>query len=290
MTCYDWRVANSVFNKGKSAIPPLFNNPVVLSSASDKTKLFAVNFSMNSDLDDSGISLPVFPFRTDLKLHNISVTPKMVRKVVMNLNLLKTSGPDRIPVVVLKNCELEFSYILAELFNISLQQSCFPDCWKVSSEVPVFKNVRERFAAKNYCPIRLLSVASKVFENLVNNRIVDHLEKCGPLSNFQYGLRSSGSTADLLAVASERIARDFNRSGATRAVALDVPKAFDRVWHAGLLHKLKSYGISGQIFSLMSSFPVIDNFERFCMESLQKNIQLMQEFLMGPFLVLHFSY
>ena len=128
MTCYDWRVANSVFNKGKSAIPPLFNGPVVLSSASDKTKLFAVNFSMNSDLDDSGISLPLFPFRTDLKLHNISVTPKMVRKVVMNLNLLKTSGPDRIPVVVLKNCELEFSYILAELFNICLQQSCFPDC------------------------------------------------------------------------------------------------------------------------------------------------------------------
>ena len=93
----------------------------MLSSTSDKTKLFAVNFSMKSDLDDSGISLPVFPFRTDLKLHNISVTPKMVRKVVMNLNLLKTSGPDCIPVVVLKNCELELSYILAELFNICLK-------------------------------------------------------------------------------------------------------------------------------------------------------------------------
>ena len=93
----------------------------MLSSASDKTKLFAVNFSINCDLDDSGISLPVFPFRTDLKLHNISVTPKMVRKVVMNLNLLKTSGPDCIPVVVLKNCELELSYILAELFNICLK-------------------------------------------------------------------------------------------------------------------------------------------------------------------------
>ena len=93
----------------------------MLSSASDKRKLFAVNFSMNSDLDDSAISLPVFSCRTDLKLHNISVTPKMVRKVVMNLNLLKTSGPDCIPVVVLKNCELELSYILAELFNICLK-------------------------------------------------------------------------------------------------------------------------------------------------------------------------
>ena len=84
---YFWRIANSVLNKGKSAIPPLFNRPEVLSSASDKAKLFAENFSMNSNLEDSGVSLPVFPSRTDLKLHNISVTPKMVRKVVMNLDL-----------------------------------------------------------------------------------------------------------------------------------------------------------------------------------------------------------
>ena len=71
---------------------------------------------------------------------------------------------------------------------------------------------------------------------------------------FQYGFRSSQSTADLLTVVSDRIARAFSRSGATRAVALDISKAFDRVWHAGLLHKLKSYGISGQIFGLISSF------------------------------------
>ena len=73
-------------------------------------------------------------------------------------------------------------------------------------------------------------------------------------SDFQYGFRSSRSTADLITVVSDRIARAFNRSGATRAVALDISKAFDRVWHAGLLHKLKSYGISGQIFGLISSF------------------------------------
>ena len=99
-----WRIANSVLNKGKSAIPPLFNRLEVLSSAYDKAKLFAENFSLNSNLDDSGISLPVFLSRTNLKLHNISVTPKMIRKVVMNLDLSKASGPDCIPVVVLKNC------------------------------------------------------------------------------------------------------------------------------------------------------------------------------------------
>ena len=100
----------------------------MLSPASDKAKLVADNFSMSSNIDNSGISLPVFPSRINLELHNISVTPKIVRKVVMDLDLSKASGPDCIPVVVLKNCELELSYILAELFKKCLKESCFPDC------------------------------------------------------------------------------------------------------------------------------------------------------------------
>ena len=79
--------------------------------------MFAENFLKNSNLDDSGISLPVFSSRTNLKLHKIFVTPKIVEKVIMNIDLSKTSGPDCIPVAVLKNCESELSYILPELFN-----------------------------------------------------------------------------------------------------------------------------------------------------------------------------
>ena len=225
----------------------------MLSSASDKAKLFAKNFSKNSNLDDSGTSLPVFPSRTNPKLHNISITPKMVKKFLTNLDSSKASGPDCIPVVVLKNCEPELSYILAKLFNKCLEESCFPDCWKVSSVVPVFKNLGERSTAKNYHRVSLRSVVSKVFEKLVSNRTVDYLEKCGLFSDFQYGFRSSRSTADLLTVVSDIIARAFNRSGATRAVALGISKAFERVWYAGLLHKRQSYGISGQIFGLISS-------------------------------------
>ena len=72
----------------------------------------------------------------------------MVKKVITNLDLSKASGPDCIPVVVLKNCEPELSYILAELFNKCLKESCFPDCWKVSSVAPVFKNVGKGFLLK----------------------------------------------------------------------------------------------------------------------------------------------
>ena len=119
---------------------------------------------LNSNLDDSRISLPAFPCRTNLKLHNIFLTPKMVKKIIMNLDLSKASGPDCIPVVILNNCEPEPFSILTELFNKCLKESCFPDCWKVLSVVPVLKNVVEWSTAKNYRPVSHLSVVSKAFE------------------------------------------------------------------------------------------------------------------------------
>ena len=134
-----------------------------------------------------------------------------------------------------------------------LNEFRFPDCWKVSSVFPVFKNVGERSTAKNYRSGILLSVVSKVFEKIVNNRIVDHLEKCGLFSDVRHGFRSSRSTADLLTVVPDGIARTFNRSGATRAVALDISKAFDRVWPAGVLLKLTSYGILCHFVSFLSN-------------------------------------
>ena len=103
--------------------------------------------------------------------------------------------------------------------------------------VSVIKSVGERYTSKNYHPVSLLSLVSKVFEKLVNNRIVGHLEHCGffVISSIVLGPRSN---ADLLTVVSDRIARDFNRSVVTQAVALDISEAFDGVWDAGFLHKL----------------------------------------------------
>ena len=107
------------------------------------------------------------------------------------------------------------------------------------SVVLVFKNFGERPPAKNYHPVSLLSVVSKVF---------------GLFSDFQYVFRSSRSIAGLLTVMFDRIARSFTRPGAIQAVACDISNAFERIWHAGYLHKLKSYRISGQIFGRIASF------------------------------------
>ena len=126
----------------------------------------------------------------------------------------------------------------------------------------------------------------KSLEKLINNRIVDHLEKRGLFSDFQCGFRFSRSTADLLTVISDRIARAFNRCGATQAVALDISKAFDRVWHTGLLHKLKFLELQVSYLALFLHFSVIDSFKWFWMENLHKNIHLILEFLKAPLFVI----
>ena len=151
--------------------------------------------------------------------------------------------------MVMKKYVSELSFTLARVFNKCLKESCFPGCWKISSVVPVFKNVGS--IAKNCCPVSLLSVIRKLSEKLVNNRLFNHFEKCGLLSDFQYSFRSSRSTTG---DASDRNARAFNRSGASRALALDTSKTWDRLWHACRFQKRKSYGIYGQVSGLILSF------------------------------------
>ena len=84
----------------------------------------------------------------------------MIKKVITNLDSSKASGPDCISLVVLKNCESELSYTVADLFNMCLKESCFSDCWKVSLMVPVFREVEERSTAKNYRPVSLWLIKS----------------------------------------------------------------------------------------------------------------------------------
>ena len=151
-------------------------------------------------------------------------------------------------------CGPELAPVLTKLFKKCIKESCFPSCWKLPSVVPVFKNNGERSNAGDYRPISLLPVVSKVFEILINSSIIKHLDSNGLLSDHQYGFRSSRSTADLLTVITERIHQTLDSSGESRAIALDISKAFDRVWHAGLLHKLKAYGISGSVLAIIKSF------------------------------------
>ena len=136
--------------------------------------------------------------------------------------------PDCIPLVILKNCEPELSYNLAELFNKCIKESCFPDSWKVSSVVHVFKNVVERSTAKNYQPVSLLSVVSKVFGKPVN-KIVEHREKCGLISDSCMVLGLLDQLQIFWQLYLIELLGLLNRSRANPGVQFDISKAFYRV-------------------------------------------------------------
>ena len=145
-----WGNASNLLNKGKSVIPPLFYGQDMLSSASDKANLFAENFSKNSDIDDSGIALHVSPSRTNLNLHNIFETPKMVKKGHNEswygkgiwFRLYNSDGSK-------ERWVWTFVHTIS-LFNKFRKESCFWYCWKVSLVVPVFETFGEVSKIKNY--------------------------------------------------------------------------------------------------------------------------------------------
>ena len=249
-----WRITNRVLNRGKPPIPTIINGPEVLSSSFDKASLFASNFAKNSTLDDTGHQLPDFPSRTESSLNTFRVSVKSVANQIKNLQSGKATGPDNIPVVVIKHISPELSPILAKLFNRCLEEGCFPASWKFSTVCPVYKNAGDRQAPSQYRPISLLSIISKLFESIINEQIMLHLSKGNLLCDFQYGFRASRSTADVLTVITHRISGALDRTFDARAIALDISKAFDKVWHKGLLHKIASYGITGRVFSVIQSF------------------------------------
>ena len=287
-----WRIYNNISNKGKSNIPPLINGPEVLTTSKDKAEHFAQKFSRNSTLDDTGHPLPDFEARTHQVLSNICITPKKVATVIQSLDPSKATGPDGIPVVVLQRCCPELAPVLSKLYNKLLSQSCFPSCWKIPNVIAAFKNSGDRSDSGNYRPISLLPIVSKVFESLIASSIIRHADSLKLFSDCQYGFRATRSTADVLTVISERLSRVLEAGGRARAVALDISKAFDKVWHAGLIHKLCGYGINGHLLDLIRSFlsnrqlkVVLDGQESACYSI---NAGVPQGSVLGPILFLLF--
>ena len=193
-----WRICNSVLNRGKSIITPLFNGPEGLTTSTGKANLLARNFSCNSTLDDGPQQLTDFPSRTEQKLSSKNITAKMVSREIYELDASIATGTDRIRAIVLKMCSPELSPVLAKLYNKCLSESCCPSCWKSSSVVPVFKYDGERSDPGKYRPINILPIISKIFESFINDSLTKHLHMTGLFSDLQCGFCSFHFTADIL--------------------------------------------------------------------------------------------
>ena len=131
----------------------------------------------------------------------------------------------------------------------------YPSIWKKANIIPVHKK-GSRQCKNNYRPISLLPVFGKLFEKLLFDSIYNHLCANGLLTALQSGFRPSDSTINQLLSISHKIYTGFEEtpSRETRAVFLDFSKAFDKVWHEGLLYKLECNGIAGNLLHLIQNF------------------------------------
>ncbi|CAH2239422.1 jg7296, partial [Pararge aegeria aegeria] len=185
--------------------------------------------------------------------HEIRIRQCEVLKVLRNLDVNKASGPDGIPAVVLKTCAPELSPILTRLYRLSLKTTQVPKAWKIANVQPVPKK-GSRADPSNYRPIAITSLLCKSLERVLNNRLLAYLENNELLSDRQYGFRRNRSTGDLLVYATHIWGEAMDKHGEALAVSLDVSKAFDRVWHESLLHKLPAYGLPISFYTNLVQF------------------------------------
>lgn len=163
-----------------------------------------------------------------------------------SLDISKACGPDLINPRLLKCASNELCAPITKLFNKLLQESMFPNCWKDANVIPLYKK-GDPSDVKNYRPISLCSILGKVFEKCILKYLNIFLSENNIITNLQSGFRTGDSTICQLIDISNDIVKALDSGKEVRVFFCDISKAFDRVWHTGLLVKLRAIGISGKL-------------------------------------------
>ena len=254
-----WSILKTFYNeKNIPLIPPLLVDNNFVTDIQMKANIFNTFFAEQcTPLNNSSV-LPVNQmFLTQSRLNFINFNEDEILKVIRALSIHKAHGHDDISIRMIKICDKSLLKPLIILFENSIKSSCYPDIWKIfgSNIIPVhIKNDKQ--LVNNYRPISLLPIFGKIFEKTIFNKIYNFLLEENLLNSNQSGFRPSDSCINqLLAITREIFeAFDCNPSLEIRSVFLDISKAFDKVWHEGLLYKLKSMGISGELYNLLESY------------------------------------
>ena len=238
----------------QDSVPPLTRaDGSTATSSEDKAALLATAFAEKMQVRDPSRPPPVLPRETDHTITSVLVTAAEVEKVLRDIDVGKATGPDNISPRVLKNCARELSGPLATIFAACLEQNKWPAAWKEAHVVPVHKK-ESKTDPRHYRPISLLSTMGKVFEKLIAETLWRHLNQHSLVSPHQFGFRPGRSTSDLLLLLSQEWQDTLDEGLDTLVVALDIAGAFDRVWHSGLLAKLRAKGVAGSLLRLLEDY------------------------------------
>jgi len=183
----------------------------------------------------------------------INITIPGVFKLLKNLNVHKATGPDNISTRLLKSVAAQIAPSLTTFFQASLNQGRLPGQWKQANVVPIFKK-GDRSCAANYRPVSLTSVRCKIMEHILSSSIMKHLEQYDILTDAQHGFRKDRSCETQLILTLHGLARSIENNEQMDVILLDFSKAFDKVPHERLLHKIKHYGIRDNILEWLRDF------------------------------------
>ena len=235
-------------------IPPLDKpDGSVATSNKEKAELLASFFSNKMNVPDPERPAPNLPTVTNSKLQVLTITSQEVRRQLKNLDVTKAVGPDKISPHTLTKCAEQLAEPLAALFQACLTQNKWPKIWKRANVVATHKKNRKT-SPQNYRPISLLSILAKVYERILVTNITKFFDTHQLINNRQFGFRSKRSVSDLLLQLTTKWQKSLENRIDTCVIALDIAGAFDRVWHKGLIAKLKSLGISGDLLLLLQDY------------------------------------
>ena len=179
-------------------------------------------------------------------------SPGQVWEIIKKLPNRRAPGSDGVPNNALKHCGRKFITHLCHIFNCCTRLNHFPSAWKHAEVVMIPKPGKDVLNPINHRPISLLNTMAKVFERLLLFKLQVHtLHHIRP---EQFGFRPKHSTTIQLVKVVDEISNALNRRFKTAAALLDVEKAFDKVWHDGLISKLISFGIPSQLINIIQSF------------------------------------
>jgi len=250
-----WQSIKCFLGSSKSNSIPALVTPSGTAAHDTLSKANILNeyFASHSVLDDSQSSLPPEHPLNHEPLDNIYITETEVTDILKTLKSSKAGGPDGISPRMLKETASTIAAPLTRLFNLSMQKGIFPHIWKQANVIPIFKK-GEKSSPKNYRPVSLLNILGKIMEKIIFKHMYNHLNKHDIIYKYQSGFLPGHSTTHHLAHLYHTITEAFDKHKKIRLVFGDISKAFDRIWHAGLVFKLKQVGITGPLNTWLADY------------------------------------
>ena len=275
-------------NKQSDELPPLQYHDSLFTENSDKANVFNDYFYEQTIIDDVNVNVPLLE-EPDKCMDNILLTPQDISDVLKKLKLGKAMGADLINNHVLRELAIELSVPLCNLYNKSLSLSKLPSSWKEANVCVIHKS-GDKSIVSNYRPVSLLCSLEKVFERCVFKYVYNFFLECNTITRYQSGFTPGDSTVNQLAYFYNFISKSVDSGKEVKAIFCDISKAFDRVWHKGLLIKLKAAGITGNLLLWFEDY-LLDRRQCVVLQGVRSNpvcirVGVPQGSILGPILFL----